>query len=550
MFKQRSFWHIGALALAAGIACAQQVGGEKLRPFWSAATERRVDVVHIGDSTQLYGGHGWDEGWSRGLNDRFGLYATGIHAAGENAGNGAGVGWGSNTFSTRSTGQYQYTGAPSDLDATCQPLFTPVGYLYVPSGSSASSIYNSGMVLEAASPLGVSGPLRFHYRYGRFIGAATGSFRPVVRSEVAPFSNLSTPVNIATSGGPGLAAGFIDVPAAARTSAVGFHWTQAGGPAISGPFFGSWMRIERTDRTVGAALSTLYGVGSMSMRDAAASLMAVDDATLASFFSMLRSMQPAPARILIRVSFGVNDRNETLVSVGPGAVLPGNSAAAFEDNTRALITRLDQFWLNQGWDPAELHFAIAVSPPISAPDDPQLISYRERAEVIAANEPRTATVRFDQLTSFAQMQSQSWYNATFDTIHLSQAGFTALSDMEINALYSGASTMRMDWQTIDTGGTTLSSAGSLALSGTIGQADAGRNALDSVLWCGGFWSSETSEFICPADFNRDGGVDGSDVGAFFAEWEAGWSSADVNGDGGVDGGDVDAFFAVWEAGGC
>ena len=55
---------------------------------------------------------------------------------------------------------------------------------------------------------------------------------------------------------------------------------------------------------------------------------------------------------------------------------------------------------------------------------------------------------------------------------------------------------------------------------------------------------------CPADFNRDGGVDGGDVVDFFAAWEGGESSADVNEDGGVDGSDTDVFFAAWEAGGC
>ncbi|MBS0195349.1 MAG: hypothetical protein JSR77_01190 [Planctomycetes bacterium] len=55
---------------------------------------------------------------------------------------------------------------------------------------------------------------------------------------------------------------------------------------------------------------------------------------------------------------------------------------------------------------------------------------------------------------------------------------------------------------------------------------------------------------CPADFNQDGGIDGSDVQAFFAEWEAGNASADVNTDGGVDGTDVEFFFAAWESGGC
>ena len=55
---------------------------------------------------------------------------------------------------------------------------------------------------------------------------------------------------------------------------------------------------------------------------------------------------------------------------------------------------------------------------------------------------------------------------------------------------------------------------------------------------------------CFADYNRDGGVDGGDVEAFFLDWEAGVSEADVNLDGGVDGGDVETFYVSWEAGGC
>ena len=55
---------------------------------------------------------------------------------------------------------------------------------------------------------------------------------------------------------------------------------------------------------------------------------------------------------------------------------------------------------------------------------------------------------------------------------------------------------------------------------------------------------------CAADFNLDGSVDGSDVEAFFMEWEEGDAEADVNFDGGVDGNDIMDFFIVWEAGGC
>jgi len=55
---------------------------------------------------------------------------------------------------------------------------------------------------------------------------------------------------------------------------------------------------------------------------------------------------------------------------------------------------------------------------------------------------------------------------------------------------------------------------------------------------------------CPADFDRNGGVDGADVQAFFLAWEGGDHEADVNYDGGIDGRDVDSFFDVWQRGGC
>ncbi|MBS0195297.1 MAG: hypothetical protein JSR77_00910 [Planctomycetes bacterium] len=55
---------------------------------------------------------------------------------------------------------------------------------------------------------------------------------------------------------------------------------------------------------------------------------------------------------------------------------------------------------------------------------------------------------------------------------------------------------------------------------------------------------------CYADFNQDGGIDGTDVEAFFYAWEGGNAASDVNQDGGIDGADVETFFAAWEAGGC
>lgn len=55
---------------------------------------------------------------------------------------------------------------------------------------------------------------------------------------------------------------------------------------------------------------------------------------------------------------------------------------------------------------------------------------------------------------------------------------------------------------------------------------------------------------CAADYDQSGGVDGSDVEAFFTDWAGSIGCADVDQSGGVDGSDVEAFFLVWTAGGC
>lgn len=66
--------------------------------------------------------------------------------------------------------------------------------------------------------------------------------------------------------------------------------------------------------------------------------------------------------------------------------------------------------------------------------------------------------------------------------------------------------------------------------------------------CGGSTSEVVTLTVCIGDHNCDGGIDGSDVEGFFADWEVGNVAADVNQDGGIDGSDVELFFERWEAG--
>jgi RHS repeat-associated protein len=51
-----------------------------------------------------------------------------------------------------------------------------------------------------------------------------------------------------------------------------------------------------------------------------------------------------------------------------------------------------------------------------------------------------------------------------------------------------------------------------------------------------------------ADFDRNGGVDGADLGAFFAAFQEGHESADLDQNGAVDGGDLALFFQWHDAG--
>jgi hypothetical protein len=66
--------------------------------------------------------------------------------------------------------------------------------------------------------------------------------------------------------------------------------------------------------------------------------------------------------------------------------------------------------------------------------------------------------------------------------------------------------------------------------------------------CEDMFSEFAQLWVCPADYNCDGGVDGDDVISFFGHWDAGMIAADFNHDGGVDGDDVIEFFSRWDSG--
>ena len=114
-----------------------------------------------------------------------------------------------------------------------------------------------------------------------------------------------------------------------------------------------------------------------------------------------------------------------------------------------------------------------------------------------------------------------------------------LGAMRVGVMVNGV----LRFQALDSGST------------TIVESNTSVESIDFVVWGGySFGNTQLEASIsvnldrCIGDFNRDGGVDGSDVVSFFEAWEAGEVGADVNFSGGVDGSDVEAFFVRWEAG--
>ncbi|MBS0195539.1 MAG: hypothetical protein JSR77_02165 [Planctomycetes bacterium] len=149
------------------------------------------------------------------------------------------------------------------------------------------------------------------------------------------------------------------------------------------------------------------------------------------------------------------------------------------------------------------------------------------------------------------------YPATVDcggTLTLS--GRVIAAGLDVIAIWQGPTGIIVDG--VSANGSEFSGQGTLSLTiNGMTAADAGTYYLSTYTqgyWCG--WGATYTVSVgecgaaCPADFNQDGGIDGSDVDAYFAAWEIGDASADVNLDGGVDGSDIGTFFAAWEAGGC
>ena len=120
--------------------------------------------------------------------------------------------------------------------------------------------------------------------------------------------------------------------------------------------------------------------------------------------------------------------------------------------------------------------------------------------------------------------------------------------LALSASAASAQPYTIDRSTIDSGGGTLMS-GNYALSGTIGQPDAGQTLESGAFKLrGGFWvAGDTPTRLC-ADQNGDGLVTAADFTAWIANYNAQNPRADTNQDGLITPADFSAWIAAFNAG--
>tara|TARA_R110000851_G_scaffold64502_2_gene146861 strand:- start:1355 stop:3325 length:1971 start_codon:yes stop_codon:yes gene_type:complete len=393
----------------------------------------RVDFVGIGDSNQLFAGQGWDSGFQIALSESVPRYATALISTNENDAQGAGIGDGYG-FNASQSVLGAISGAPAALDAYLNKgaggLFPP-NYAYLASGT-FSLANNSGLILTGAtSKLGLgTEDGRYHLAYGTF-ASGSGQFICSSRFNSSPQTEVVRGVVQSTNAGAvGMGNYSFDIPADASfaTLDMNIKLTSIHSGSIVAPYFATYQRYEVPGRTTGYSYHTLNARGGQSARTMAYDLQQMSDTALSHFFEQTRRLQGTVKTVVICVNSGLNDRGETLTSVGPNAVTDGDSADAFVDNHIAIVERVKAIWSLNSWNVSELHFLLFPSHPINDPDDAELISYRTALESYVNVLPNSQIINLAELTNEEEMVAEDWYaNAATDRNHLKSLGYVGLA---------------------------------------------------------------------------------------------------------------------------
>ena len=322
----------GVLASAPALGTTHVVN-EGTRNWIAAARTGRADMLIWGDSMVLHGGHGWDAGYNAAFSERLGLagtgLATGIGGEGEGFSTYAISGWSPSPADVRSDRQgYVWRGHALTAGASGagQAGFSIGGTTLPPNSAYRADVW-------AAPADDANGALGMYRRL---------DYSPYTTLASAPTRNVTLPVaglhRLEYDFGPNDAAG-----------AQGFVFRDASDVSI---LYGRLSRPGATGVTVSS-----WGYGGRSTLDFVRDKWDGEGMTTAGRTAWLDALTyGGSGKLNVLIAEGFNDRNETETSLGGNA--DGNSADAFEDNTRALIGRVRSAWATAGRDGQDLSFTL------------------------------------------------------------------------------------------------------------------------------------------------------------------------------------------------
>jgi hypothetical protein len=415
---------IGLIVLCA-VAISSLISNAQVSRFFLEAQQRKVDVVMVGDSNQLYQGHGWDHGFSNILSQRYGLYATGIHWLGENFGLGNGVGYMWNTQANASAGLFSYTETFQNdwLNPYYHGDMRPCHVIYLPTGLSLNSI---GIGLNSNNVLYNLGD-RIKFKFAYRIPVPGGSFRPIIRQGTGPYTIYhQSPITYNYTNGN---VSFAEVsgnvpnngPLEARTSIFN---------AAPVEFYYGY--VQNMKRQTGFSVNTLYGYGGQSSRDMAEAIGRWPLELWAAYFNSIAERQDGNPMVLVRLFAGLNDRVETEPSVR--YEYPPTSPQAYADNITFILDTLQSTWELLGYNPDNLHIVITLPQPVSNPQNAQIVGYENIARTFYTTHKRITVIQTSSLVTYQEMIANSWFINPGDANHLSLNGFNSLSTREIDYL--------------------------------------------------------------------------------------------------------------------
>lgn len=381
---------------------------------WAAAARTgRADMLVLGDSVVWYGGNGWDAGFNKAANDRFGLAGTGLNS-------GAFVGQGEGFES------YGIQNGPWSTDPATVPAsragytwFNPVSAGASPASGQGWGVFGSTLPANAA----------YDMHLYTASPAGGGSVSAIRRLGVPSYPVLATTPAVNT-----------------QTPATGLQHTVLPFPSNSldagtpQEFFLSnttntsvlYSRLLRPDAT-GVTVTT-WGYGGHSARAFLADQYTpAGGMTREGRAAWLTAMSDGGSgKLNVVIAEGFNDRADTAVSAdGTNA---SNTPAGFAANVSSIVAAVRSDWAAAGKNPSDLTFTLLGTYGDRFNSGPTgiLRDYAAAEAGLAAADPQVNFVDLYQFVpSFDESERLGYI---VDDVHLTRDGALAYSAAAFDAM--------------------------------------------------------------------------------------------------------------------